>query len=368
MRKAGIKKAVTIHDVAAAVGISAASVSRALSGKDRISAQTRQDVLEAAQELGYEANVQAQNLRRGHSNLIYLFSLELVMGLGMRKLQMIQSLLYQRGYQVPLHAYGYSDIEKDVDQKSLMRSLWHQKPRAIVCSVGRMKKDAFVELNRYQEAGGVVVCYDAPVEVACDQVIFDRQDNTYQATRYLLELGHRRIGYFEVGNSRPSGPRVEGLQCALSEYGVQVRPEWLFFGGHSADYEEAGEHLAQQFLQLPPAQRPSALSIVNDYVALAFMSVVQQAGLRVPQDVSVVGCDNRTIARHSNPPLTTISQPMEAIARGVVDTVCERLEGRYEGSPRRMVLRGELVKRQSTAEFLTTKNGSSEESQQFAPR
>jgi DNA-binding LacI/PurR family transcriptional regulator len=94
-------------------------------------------------------------------------------------------------------------------------------------------------------------------------------------------------------------------------------------------------------------QRPSAMCIVNDHAASAFVNEVQRSGLTVPRDLSIVSHDDSPVARYSVVPLTTVSHPVEAIARNVVNLLCSRLEGLYDGVPRRVIIKGQLMVRDS---------------------
>jgi DNA-binding LacI/PurR family transcriptional regulator len=195
-----------------------------------------------------------------------------------------------------------------------------------------------------------VISYDTPVPLECDQVVFDREDNAYQAVRYLLERGHRHVGLGILATAPgllgsavdPQSYRLKGFQRALKEFGAPLCVEWLF---RHASYEKGGAEMAHQFLQL--AERPTGLCIVNDYVALAFMVEVMRAGVRVPEEVSIVGHDNQPIAAYCPVPLTSVSQPTEAIARAVVELVIGRIEGRAEEAPQTVTIRGGLVERAS---------------------
>ena len=163
---------------------------------------------------------------------------------------------------------------------------------------------------------------------------------TYEAARHLLELGRRRIGFYTNGGL-PGGSRLTGFRRALAEFGAPLREQWLFSGYH----EDGGARTALAFLNL--AERPTGLCMVNDYAATAFIGTAQRAGIRVPEDVSVVSHADMPIARHGATPLTTMTHPVEIIVRHVVELLASRLENRHADPPREIVVRGELVRRQS---------------------
>lgn len=337
------KTAVTIRDVARVAGVSKSAVSSAFTGNGRISEETKALILEAAGKMGFEPNLNAQRLQnKGISDLIGLFTLDLDLSVGTRKIKLIRHLLETSGFNVQIHSCGYG---KGATPREV-RLLAQQRPRAIICNVTDLPDEALGELQSFQENGGLLVCYDRAVSLPCDQVIFDRADNTRQAARHLLQLGHRRLGFFHLGGNTPSGERYQGFCEALHEYGLAVNPQWLFQAGGMDEFEYLGVDLAAQFLKLK--ERPTAICIVNDYVALTFIAELQRAGLRVPQDVSVVGHDDRPIARYSSVPLTSVSQPIEVIAEKVGSLLFDRLKNPSDLPIRCETVCGELTVRASS--------------------
>jgi DNA-binding LacI/PurR family transcriptional regulator len=338
---------ITINDVAQKVGLHKSTVSLALSGKGTIAAATRHRIQNTAREMGYEPNAMAQRLaQRQGTTTLCLFSGTLDVGLATEKVLRIQKMLSLHGFEAPL--YTASSTEMQIAQ---IRQICRQRPRALILNAHYIHTDTFPELERYQKNGGILISYDAPLPLECDQVLFDREDNTYQATRHLLACGHRRIGFTLSGNSLSQSaeklqtPRLQGFRKALEEDGVTYRPEWVFY---NTTYEAGGAEMAQKYLSL--AERPTALAIVNDYVALAFMAQVRKAGVRIPEDISIIGHDNQPIAAYCPVPLTAMNQPIEAITTAVVKRLLARLEG--DTSPlEQTIIRGELTVRDSVRQL-----------------
>ena len=345
------EKAMTLEDLAAALGMSRASVSRAFTGKGRIAPQTRERVLQMARELGYQPNPHAQRLAGGRAlNTVGLFSLGLDYGVTTEKIKIIQQLLSQRGFHVPLYAYSSYDSVTAVRQVELMNSLRQQQPRAIICAARGLESDALEQLRLYQAEGGIVVCYDYPTDIDCDQVIFDREDNNYRAARHLLKLGHKKIGLYVEGDRKPSmelpliGPRLRGFERALQEHDLSVNPDWIF---HGSNAEAGGAALAQQFLALK--ERPTGVCIVNDRAAVVFVNEVQRAGLNVPADVSVVCHDDQPIAGYCAVPLSAATHPSLDIAQNVVDMLSDRINNCSGSEARHRWIRGTFIERASSA-------------------
>jgi DNA-binding LacI/PurR family transcriptional regulator len=340
------KTAVTIRDVARVAGVSKSAVSAALTGNGRLSDETKAVILQTASAMGFEPNHNARRLQnKGINHMVGLFTLDLDLSVGTRKIKIIRGLLTQQGYDVPIHSCSYHHEGNAQNTVREMRLLCQQRPRAIICNTTDLNPEVLTALENYQSDGGVIICYDRPVDISCDQVIFDREDNSYRATKHLLELGHRDIGFFEVSCTTPSPIRVRGFAKALGEFGLTPNEDWLFGVFREEDFEEDGARMAEYFLNMK--KRPTAVCIVNDYAAIAFISELQRAGLNVPQDVSVVSHDNRPIARYCNVPLTSVSHPIEAIAHKVVDLLLERLNGDCESNYRTSIIQSELIVRES---------------------
>ena len=345
----GHANTVTIRDVAAHVGVTAMTVSRVLNGTGRISANTRTTVRQAIEELGYEPNLNAQRLAGGRDEkTVVLLLPKLYFDVTLRKMVILQKLLSQSGYKVPLHASGALTVTDEDELRVVASELRRQKPRAIVCRFGALSPGAQSEVRRYQQEGGLVISFNDPADLECDEVLFDREHNTYESTRYLLELGHRDIGLWMTNSAHPLlSSRSQGFRRALREFGVPERPEWELHSGDFSCNEVSGAELAVRMLEMK--SRPTAICIVNDAAAQAFVSEIQRGGVRVPADMSVISHDDLPTARYGGMPLTAMSHPIEETAHAIFDLLCQRIEQGDQGQPRRIVLRGELRVRQSTA-------------------
>jgi DNA-binding LacI/PurR family transcriptional regulator len=342
----------TLSDVARAAGVSHATVAQVYRGHGRISARTRQDVLDAGESLQYQPNPYAQRLAQGRNDtLVGLFSLNLDLGVGTQKVQRIQRALQDRGFLAPIHGYGNYDYEAEdqTDQVSLMGGLVRERPKAIVCATSGIRPEALEELRRYVKRGGIVVCYgyfDA-VDLACDQVTLDSEWNTTLAARHLVALGHTRIGLFVTGNYPPAPAWVKGFAQGLGD--VPLNEEWIYNAGGVNQYEEGGMEMAARFAALPRSKRPTGLCMVNDFAAQAFVTEVLRLGLNVPRDISVVGFDDAYPARHGRVPLTTVTHPVEEIVDTVLGLFDSRIDGSYQRSARQVLIRGTIIHRESAA-------------------
>jgi len=178
-------------------------------------------------------------------------------------------------------------------------------------------------------------------------VDIDNQATAATATRYLIDHGHKRIGYIAGGHkSISSREREEGYRLALAEAGLEARLEWVF---NRWDLREGWpDSCAEAFLALPQSERPSAIVGWNDVLASQFVAALASCGLNVPRDVSVVSIDDGPEASRSNPPLTTFRQPLQLIGKRSVELLIDHIAdgGRFAETVR---FSTHLVERNSVA-------------------
>lgn len=328
----------TIHDVAREAGVSAATVSRALSQPERVSAQTRALVADAVSRTGYVVNLTARNLRRKRAGALVV----LLPHLGNPFFSEILA-----GIETTAAAAGFSVFVADTQATPT------DAPR-ILDYLNANGADGVVVLDgSFPEAllappGG----RRPPVIFACEwaagttlpTIAIDNRAAARFAVRHLVGLGHRAIGHVRgpQGNVL-TAEREAGFAAALVESGLPVRSDWMFPGDFSL---ASGAEAARLWLAL--AERPTALFCANDEMAMGFIAALHRAGVETPRDISVVGFDDIALAEHYIPPLTTIRQPRGEMGAAAARALIAAIEGR-PAAANRIVLPTELVLRGSTA-------------------
>lgn len=335
MRKA------TLEDVARLAKTSKCTASRALASKGYVAERTRQEVLNAAKELNFEPNIHAKRLLNGASDVVSMICFGADLDVAIRKNLLVEQSITELGFKVPVYSGRYGSYH---EVAALISQIRRERPRALICANLEFPLGALAELKAFCDDGGLMVCYDAPVDIDCYKVIFDREHNTYAAAKHLVDLGHKKIGFYYNAILLPSD-RYAGFCRALNDCGLEPRSDWLFQGR----YEEGGARAAHQFLALQ--ERPTAMCMMNDCAASAFVAEVQRHGVRVPQDLSIVSHDNLPIAQYSATPLTTMSNPIDAIAKAVVDLLKEVIETRRIRPGKTIICRGELIDRGSAIPY-----------------
>jgi LacI family transcriptional regulator len=338
------QKTATLSDVAALAGIGLATASRALNGKGYMSQKTRDAALKAAKELNFQPNLHARSLVQGRShNTVALLS-NYDLGVLSRQGFFITHRMEELGFEVQSHTIPRWIHKSETKQVALVDKVRRQFPGAIIFG-SPLVPQAVQELQIFFEEGGVVTSYGEKVDLECDQVHFAISHRAYLATRHLLELGHREIGFCFHGKVGQDSTELAGFAGAMEEFGAPIQNDWLFIGGN---YEEGGARLAEAFLSWP--KKPTGMCIVNDVSASVFVTMLARNGLSVPDDVSVVGFDDSPIANYALVPLTCVTYPLEGIGRNVVELTQTRLKG-SDGPPRTVVVQGELIPRSSTAPY-----------------
>ena len=301
----------TIRDVAQEAGVHPSTVSRVFSGKAKISAETRDRVLAAATALDFHPNAIARSLSVQRTNTIAVVVPHIYDGYFTDAFfpQVMRGLLgvaYERGYRVLVS--GSSTHQDEIIQTFDM--LGSRQADGIVVLTNRLDVDTVGALQR-QETPFVLL--GRPHDEAADLCWVDTQNE--QAARlcvdHLLALGHRRIAY--VGGDpevKVVRERLTGYSAAMADAGLACRTEWIDYGFFAED----GGYQAVQRMMTLGAGAPTAYYAANDLMAIGILRALREQGLRVPEDVSVVGTNNSPTAGYVSPPLTSLHVPYAAMA------------------------------------------------------
>ncbi|MBQ0930338.1 LacI family DNA-binding transcriptional regulator [Ideonella alba] len=325
---------VTLEQVAAHAGVSPSTVSRILNGTAVVSPAKKAAVEAAIQELGFRPNPVARGLAGGRTMSIGVVTQIISSPFYGEALLGIEEQLEQAGY-VPLIVSGHW---RDVDERKALQTLLARRVDGLIVFAGRLSA-----ADLLQEAAGL------PLVVMGRQVqgpqafsfSFDNRKGARLATEHLLAQGHRRIA-FVMGDPvhDDAADRYQGYLDALAAAGLAADPALLTQG----DYTEGGGLLAITHL-LARGQSFSAVFSCNDQMAIGAAHGLRRHGLRVPDDVSLVGFDDVVLARYAMPPLTTVRQSMLDMGHQAAKAVLDQLAGR---PPQVQLPAPELVVRDST--------------------
>ncbi|GAA1993015.1 LacI family DNA-binding transcriptional regulator [Kitasatospora viridis] len=336
----GVVTTARLSDIAAQAGVSEATVSRVLNGKAGVSATTRQTVLAALDVLGYE---RPTRLRQRSAGLIGLITPELSNPIFPALAQVIEQVLSRHGYTPVLCTQTPGGSTED----ELVEMLVDRQVAGIVFVSG-LHADTTADHDRYAKLTGrqvpFVLINGYSERIAAPFVSPDDRAAMWMAVQHLAELGHERIG-LAVGQRRyvPVQRKIEGFTAAIRAVlgRTEAEAEELV---HSTLFSVEGGHSAAGVLL---DRGCTAIVCGSDMMALGAIRAVRQRGLSVPGDVSVVGFDDSPLIAFTEPPLTTIRQPVEAMATTAVDALLEEISG--EPAQRaEFMFQPELVMRGST--------------------
>ena len=332
---------VGLKDVARLSGVSIATASRVLTSPHLVHQATRERVQQAIETLQYRPSRVARRLRRdaARANLLGLVVPDIQNPFFADLARGVENVAQERGYMVFV---GNSDEDADKERNylDLMRA---ESVDGIILPPTAEVEPALEALAR----GGIpVVCVDRRLPgAALDTVVADNVRGAREAAEHLLRLGHRRIGFIE---GRPhlstSRERLEGYRHALKDAGAALDPA-LVRAGDSR--QASGYRLARELLEGPaPRARPTALLVGNNLMTLGALAAIRELGLRIPDDVAIIGYDDLPWAPAFDPPLTVVRQPAYELGRRATELLLSRVE-EPEREPRLVVLEPELVVRRS---------------------
>ncbi len=333
----------TLKDVAEMAGVDVSTASRVLNGTGfRVREDTRQRVLAAARELGYQPNALARSLRVGRSNLFALLVPDITNPFFAE---------LSKGAEDATSSYGYSLIlcnteDRADTEEEYIRALRERQIDGFLLATGHVGDVAarrliedncpVVLVNRRMR--GLRACY----------VVADDTSGAKQAVTHLLELGHRRIAHIMgFPQADTAIRRRDAYLSTMAAHGLEEIARQLLVPG---DFTlKSGLQAMERLLDLP--EPPTALFASNDFMALGAMTAARERGLRIPQDIVIVGFNDIDLAKISCPTLTTVRTPIYEMGALAAQMLLKRVKGE-DPSPAGIVLKTELVVRESSGQPL----------------
>lgn len=329
----------TIDDIARLANTSKSTVSRVLSGNDKVNKNTRDKVLEIIDEYHYRPNTIARSLANGKMDVVSVIVPNLHNPFYSSVVWYIERELYNNGY----HMFLYCS-NNDTAKEQMCLEITQRNNFAGSIIISPMGKDYLKQydskltcpvilLNRYLE------------EFPGDILTVNNFEAAYSATKYLIELGHRKLAVlFAETSAYTHSERLQGFLQALKENGLSCQENYMFIGDLSF---EGCYKIGDQILAMGQ-DMPTAVFCTSDVMAIGMMQTLKLGGIRIPQDISVIGFDDIPIAQVAGIDLTTIRQPYEQIGVQAVHMLVQRIQD-LEVPCCQLTLQCELVKRSSTA-------------------
>ena len=335
----------TLMQIAALCNVSIATVSRVLNEPDRVKPDTRELVLGAVRDTGYARAPLLAGYGNSHAPLLGMIASRPADPLFQRTANIVEYAAEQHGLDLHL---AFSGLNPARELALLQRFQSYRVP-----AVALFVPSSLCEKNLSCLHGDVPRClflWDVPQDKGLPYIAIDGRQMALNAMRYLLSLGHRRIGFVIslYKETQRRSERIEGYKIALQEYGVALDQELLFpipnDPNLTAEPQDIGRIATRHLLMLP--EPPTAILYASDAIAMGGMIAVQDAGLTVPEDVSIMGMCDTAISAHIRPSMTTIRQPFQEAGR-LAEIFFEQVIKQTRHAPCQHLLQTELVIRAS---------------------
>jgi DNA-binding LacI/PurR family transcriptional regulator len=336
-----------LADVAHYAGVSPATVSRVLNNTAPVHEETRERVQAAIAALGYQHPLNTMPESQATSGIIALLLTDILNPFFLEVIRGIEDEAESSGLLLLL----CTTSEDPLREKKVLQAVSERHLDGIIALAGqsRIPTEELIALHEYKNTPLVVVNrrINRP-DIPC--IVVDLENAAYRSAQHLLDLNHTRLAYL-VGleTSESSRARRRGIEAALKEAGLTLPPEMCPASFPSI---EGGFQAVSALLSLPREQWPTAIIAYNDIMAFGALHALRTQGLHVPNDMSVVGCDNLVMAAHCNPPLTTIDQPKYTMGRLAMQTLRQMLNQQHPPLGGYTLLESPLIIRESSGPCL----------------
>ncbi len=334
-------KEITIYDIAQKLNISVATVSRGLKDSDVVNKQTRKRIFDLAEKMGYRSNHFARNLRQQQTHTIGVIVHELNSNFITSVLAGIEKVTAETGYDIIITHSSESFIKEAANAKNL----FHKRVDGLIASLS-FDTENLDHFEPFVKKGIPIIFFDRVEQDGENSVvIIDNNKCGYQATKHLIEQGCTRIAHVTSSLKRNVYlDRYRGYRDALSENDILFDKDYLIVNDLS---EKAGVEAAHQILKMDPL--PDGIFITNDFVAAVCMRTLREHGIKIPDDIAVVGFNNDAIGKLIEPTLTTINYPGIDMGEIAARNLINHLKGVSNiNQTNCIIIRSELIVRNSS--------------------
>jgi LacI family transcriptional regulator len=332
---------VTLKDIAREVGVSVVTVSKALRGRTDIGEETRRRVMDSARRLKYRPNLTARSLVTGKSYLIGMVVPGLLHPFFAEVARSMSDALREHGYYVIITS---SEEDPEMEAREIDQLLGRQLDALVIASVATQDTG----FRHIEEQRIPYVLIDrAFAGLATNFVGIDDRAMGFMATEHLIQVGCKRIAHIASAKSSLTQLRERGYRAALTHYGHAVKPSYIV-SGETVDVAGQRQGFLAMEKLLSLKARPDGVFCFNDPMALGAMDCILRAGLRVPEDIALIGCGNLNYDDHLQVPLSSMDQKTDQIGACTAELLLALIEGEGKGKPTTVVLEAELVRRRST--------------------
>lgn len=345
-------EAITIKDIARALGLSTSTVSRALRGSYEISSETKKLVIEYAEQYNYRPNPIALSLKERRSRSIGVVVCEIANNFFSQAINGIESIAYNRGYHVII-SQSHESYDREVVNVEHLAS---RSVDGLLVSLST-ETDHVEHFKALHEKGFPIVFFDRITdEIETYKVVVDNYKGAYDATQHLIDAGYTKIAHLASSpHLSISIERLNGYKAALSDNGIQVNESYIKYCSHGGMIYTELEEAVKDLVQLK--DRPDAIFSAGDRLTLNCLTALKSIGLIIPDDIAVVGFSNSGLVDLFSPGLTAVKQPAFEMGQVATELLIKLIESKRPVTEfEKVVLHTEIHIRDSSANKVVKKN------------
>lgn len=324
----------TISDVAKLSGMSKTTVSRVINNYPHVSKEKRERVEKAMSELSYTPNPTARRMRGQLTNSIGVIVTRIVNPFFSYLVDAIEQLAYEKGYQVMVFQSN-DNPQKELAYLNLL------KTKQVDGIIMTATVNDWSEIEPYTHDGPIIFCNEFILGTGVPIVRINEEEATYLGVKHLIDRGYKRIAYC-TGGMLEGNLRNFGFQKALKEAELDLNLQWIFTNKYSI---EGGKQVVRDLMKME--ERPTAVFAGGDEVAAGIIIEAKEVGLKIPEDLAVIGFDDQPLAELTVPKLTTVRQPVQLMGEESLNFMISCLEG-TEITNKDRVLDAEIIVRGTT--------------------
>ncbi|MCW8848919.1 MAG: LacI family transcriptional regulator [Melioribacteraceae bacterium] len=332
---------ITIKDLASNLGLSASTISRALNDHPDINVETKKLVNDLAEKLDYEPNFMARNLKSKNSNQIGIIVPEIKHDFFSKAISGIEEVAYKNGFTVIV-----SQSNEDEEREKLnANSLYQNRISGMIVSLSQTTKNIDHFRNLLKKGVKIVFFDRVTDDIDTYKVVIDDYQSSYDAVSYLISKGYKKIVHLAgPQNLTNCLNRYRGYKNAITDANLIFREEFVFYGGmHEDDGKKDLEKLIDKKIEF------DAVFAVNDPVAIGAIVALKKKGLKIPEDVAVLGFSNNPITEYVTPSITTVDQPAYEMGKLSASILISLIRGdNIENDSKLISLPTKLIIREST--------------------
>lgn len=333
---------VTIKDIAKFAGVSVGTVSKVLNSRGNVKEDLRVRVQAVVDKFNYRPSSIARGMKINKTNTIGLIIPKISNTFYVQVIELIEKEVHDHRCTLLL---GNTNEDVDHEIRMLRTFSTMRVDGLILASTGRHQESKIQsEIATYHDLNIPVVLISRRLPyIDIDTVELENRQGAYEATRYLIENGHRRIGIISSSSHTSAGTeRIDGYMQALEEYRIPYESALVHQGGLSLN---SGHEICHRLMALP--EPPSAIFVGSNFQLLGTLEALKENGVDIPEDISLICFDDTRWSLFANPPLTVIEPDAVTFSKSAVDMLFDRIDGAYDGPFRRKRVQTRLVIRNS---------------------